>query len=153
MCVMTYIILCWFHDRLAKNVFRALKPIVLLNFSSKDAERENICRSPSNENILGNCYERQTRMRQPIKTHPIQPRDGCLFAIYSNLQCPDIAETPEVHCMCMCSNTKLMSPQHTIHFISRGSQTKSRSFVHLASCCIACVFTIYSIIILCSDIA
>ena len=47
---------------------------------------------PSNENILGRCYQRQTRVRQPMNPQPLQQREGGMYALYSTLACPDLSE-------------------------------------------------------------
>ena len=53
--------------------------------------------SVGTEHILGRCYERQTRVRQPIVSKPLRQRDGgSSYAIYSTLHCPELVDPPEV---------------------------------------------------------
>lgn len=53
--------------------------------------------APGNEDILGHCYRRRTRVRQPIEPHPLKQREGGIYAIYSTLACPALVEPVEVY--------------------------------------------------------
>ena len=46
--------------------------------------------------VLGHCYERQTRMRKVMETRPLKQREVGTFTIYSSLLCPELAEPPPV---------------------------------------------------------
>ena len=41
-------------------------------------------------NILGKCYKRKTRFREPIVATPLKQVDGRLVGIYSTLPCTDM---------------------------------------------------------------
>ena len=89
---------------LAKNLLRAL---MLRAGSDPPQLHGDQDHHPSSEDILGRCYERRTRIRQPIKSRPLKQREGGIFAIYSALNCPDLEEPTEVHLISVKSYQRL----------------------------------------------
>ena len=83
-------------DSLAKNLLRALVMRSVASSSNEHAEEDHTHLSPADEDILGRCYERRTRVRQPIVGQPLRQREGGIYAIYSSLPCPDLVDPPEV---------------------------------------------------------
>ena len=81
---------------LAKNLLRALVIRSVAGSPNHHGEEDHTHLSPGDEDILGRCYERRTRVRQPIASQPLTQRDGGIYAIYSSLACPDLVEPLEV---------------------------------------------------------
>lgn len=92
---------------LAKNLLRALMLRAGSDPPELHGDRDH---QPPSEDILGRCYERRTRVRRPIESHPLKQREGGIYAIYSTLTCPELEEPAEV--LSVASYHLLLYPIH-----------------------------------------
>ena len=78
---------------LARNLLRVLRTTGSPDSSGNHDDEDE---TPPPEDVLGRCYERQTRVRQLIERHPLRQREEGTYAIYTSLTCPELADHPQV---------------------------------------------------------
>ena len=86
---------CTSKWKLASNLFRLLRQSkrrqeAMKLFGIGIGEEVGV-----NKDILGKCYERKTRYREPIVAKNMKQVDGRLVGIYSNLHCPDVLDVEQ----------------------------------------------------------
>ena len=105
--ILPYTCVCFHTLRLAKNLFKMLRQarkkhtaLNLFGIEASELTNPNHLSSGDSTNcshILGKCYKRKTRFREPIVATPLKQIDGKLHSIYSTLHCSEIKV-----CVCVC---------------------------------------------------